>query len=69
MPDWSTRVELGSIGVPTAELAIVNEGDLQENGSTGSGEGGFNDQLLLTDIDGSFNLFGASGFSVGRLKG
>ena len=56
MPDWIGWITLGAVGIPTAELPFVYEGNLHEDGNTGSSESGFDNQLLFTDVDGSFNL-------------
>jgi hypothetical protein len=52
VPDWIGWITLGAVGIPTAELPFVNEGNLHEDGNTGSSESGFDNQLLFTDVEG-----------------
>ncbi|MDH5640039.1 MAG: hypothetical protein OEY28_02010 [Nitrospira sp.] len=52
-PNWGGGVSLRTMGVPTAELPTVNEGDIEQNRDAGSGECSLNDQSLFADLSNS----------------
>jgi hypothetical protein len=71
--DGTAGVVLGNIGISTAELLFVNEGNLHEDWNTGSGEGGLDNQGLFADFGDSSILQIASqehteSFGVGFLN-
>jgi len=66
MPDWSGWITLGSVGISTPELSAVQISNVPKDGNTGISEGGFNNQFLFTDADGSFNFPVISDESTGN---
>jgi len=65
MPDGGAGITLGSFGGTTAELTVVNDRNEHEDGDAGVGEGGLNDQLLLTNAHILFVTHDQQAASVG----
>jgi hypothetical protein len=65
VPDGRIGVALGNFGIPTPELVIVNQGDVKEDGNTGSRERGLDNQGVLADSNNVFISLNENTFSVG----
>jgi hypothetical protein len=64
-PDGCTGVSLGSFGIATSELTMVDDGNEQEDGDTGVGQRSFDDQWLLANANIAFVSFDQQTGSVG----
>jgi hypothetical protein len=64
-PDGSIGVSLGNFGISTPELVVVNQGDVKEDGNTGSRERGLDNQGVLADSNNVFISLNENTDSVG----
>ena len=65
MPDGSRGVSLGNFGISAPEFVVVNQGDVKEDGNTGSRERGLDNQGVLADSNNVFISLNENTFSLG----